>query len=229
MRQTTGAKQGQIVPTEDYSIYKDLKMRCFYCGFEANKTFNAEVAFWAYRQFSVDHIIPKSRMPDRKFIEEGLAEITLATHAASWLRVIEEFNRVPACQSCNIILNRYADSQKVNAFLACFSRCSGANPPSEVIGGTGTQVKALAHIMEAILDVWKDKQRVLVERLKEKREYYSVLYVGKVGMPELRSREYPELRKIVAQLRKALEDRWQALIQEHMGQGHEQADSLHRR
>jgi hypothetical protein len=201
------------MPREHYYIYCDLKVRCFYCGIDARRDFaDVETAFWAYRHFDVDHVIPR-RMFDLKFLEDGLGMIFGdKTQAAQAAVVIGQFNQVPACHSCNVLLNAYPDKtheHKVTAFFNLFSTESPISTCHRNHAGA-----ALERIKQAVLNVWEDKRSVLIARLNEERTYYNSWYTKDKDprMPVLGSLCSLERPGIVDDLKAALEARWQKLL-----------------
>lgn len=216
----TSEKRDPVVPGEHYAIYGDLGMRCFYCGFEAGKAGDPETAFWAYRQFDVDHIVPRNRIPDTMFMVRELTKLVGEAYAGRAALVIKEFNQVPACHSCNTLLNAYpgrACGDKVEAFFKSLAPGVDMDQPSHPTEGENEMPVVLARVKEAILNVWEDKRDVLLPRLNEERQYYRALYVAKVGMPALLSLDHPVRREAIGPLRQALEERWQKLLNQTHG------------
>ena len=52
-------------------VYGKCGIRCFYCGIEATCISDRELAFFVYRQFSVEHIVPRGLFPSN-FLEPAL-------------------------------------------------------------------------------------------------------------------------------------------------------------
>jgi hypothetical protein len=213
----------QQVPGEHHPIYCALKMRCFYCGFDA-AIVEKETAFWAYRQFDVDHVVPK-KMFNSICLKAGLGTVVDKKYVEQAAWAIEEFNQVPACHSCNILLNAYpneAHADKVEGFLEFFSKTHNKpekitsdrdmNTPGHSALEANYLVAALAPIGQAILSVWEDKRGVLIERSRKELDYYNSLYVKQAGMPALDSLGRADCREVANALKSALEQRWQALV-----------------
>jgi len=141
-------------------------------------------------------------------------------HAGRAALVIKEFNQVPACHSCNTLLNAYpgrARAEKVQAFFKSLAPGVHIDQPPQPGKGKNEMPVELARVKEAILNVWEDKWDALLPRLNKEREYYKALYVTEVGMPELLSSKHPVSREAIGALRLALEKRWQKLLNQTHG------------
>jgi hypothetical protein len=202
-----------------YETYAAYGVQCCYCALKVTDIGNPEVAFWAYRQFSVDHVVPKKRFPAPAMLECGLRRIIGAERTSRAALVVKTFNLVPACHNCNSLLSAYPNSAPQSKILEAFLRFfSGASLP-ELDASAGDSLVALEEVKLAMVGVWRDKCNAADLRLSAERGYYKAHYVPPpLGLQSLQQQEHPDLQGFRKEFLDTMEKRWRKLVLPHLAE-----------
>jgi hypothetical protein len=189
-------------------------VQCCYCALKVTDIYDPELAFWAYRQFSVDHVVPKKRFPAAAMLEYGLGRIIGEARASRATLAVKAFNLIPACHNCNSLLNAYPNNESRREILEVFLRFFSGASLSESDAPSGDSLVALEEVKRAMVGVWLDKCIAVDDRLNAERRYYEAHYVP-LGLPPLQQHEHPDLQGFREKFRETMEERWQKLVLQH--------------
>jgi len=202
--------------------------QCMYCGMGPKNVSNPEGQFDLWRQMEVEHIVPQSRWPNERLIEETLQKrLTCTPQESKDLRErVQRMNWVTACHLCNSIASRYPSRQDETAVKTFWSILLGFTPHVnygrygrfEILWNAAGAISPLppaptlpedfiTSVGLAIIEVWKDKNSPVRKKTSWLRKEYRCFATeaGLLALPKSpREYESPD----------SLDERVKAIIRE---------------
>lgn len=199
----------------NHETYAAYGLQCSYCALKVTDIRDPKVAFWAYRQFSIDHVVPRNRFPTPSMLEYGLRRIIGGARASGAALAVEAFNLVPACHNCNNLLNAYPNSEPQSKILEGFLRFFPVASLSEPDAPSSASLVVLEEVKRALVGVWQDKCIAMDQRLDDEKRYYEAHYVP-LGLQRPQQREHAEIAGFRKEFLETMEKRWLEIVKRYI-------------